>query len=399
MALKSHFRYEYEITARGGQRKWVLEMGQGVFDENGRVNFLEGIVIDITEQKAREAQIHHMMQHDSLTGLYNRRFFEEEKTRLDDPGFLPLVIIIFDINGVRLINDAFGNAHGDRIIIETARIIKSCCRKGDVVARTEGGEFRILLPNTNSQTANELLEKIMSACEEYNKALNSSTYCISLSVGCGMKETAEASIDRVIKEAEDNLYKNKLLNRKSFHNSILSSIMTTMYARSHETEEHAERIAALSKTIGEKLALPQKSLDELDLLSMLHDIGKAGIDDSVLNKPGKLNDEEWAIMKKHPEIGYRIAMAIPDLEHIAEYILYHHERWDGKGYPQGLQGEDIPLLSRILAVTDAYDAMIEDRVYRKAMTKEEALAEIKRNSGTQFDPRIVEIITEITGQS
>lgn len=124
---------------------------------------------------------------------------------------------------------------------------------------------------------------------------------------------------------------------------------------------------------------------------MLHDIGKMGIDDRVLNKPGKLTDDEWAIMKKHPEIGYRIAKSSPELEPIAEYILAHHERWDGKGYPQGLKGEEIPLLSRIVAVADAYDAMTEDRVYRKALTKEQTLDEIRKNIGSQFDPHIAQI--------
>jgi len=128
---------------------------------------------------------------------------------------------------------------------------------------------------------------------------------------------------------------------------------------------------------------------------MLHDIGKVGIDDSILKKPGRLTDREWAIMKKHTEIGYRIAMSSPELEKIAEYILTHHERWDGKGYPYGLKGEEIPLLSRILAIADSYDAMTEDRVYRKAMSHEEAIEEIKRNAGTQFDPFIAELFLQI----
>jgi len=127
---------------------------------------------------------------------------------------------------------------------------------------------------------------------------------------------------------------------------------------------------------------------------MLHDIGKIGIDDKILNKPGKLTEEEWAIMKRHPEIGYRIARASHKLARIADYILTHHERWDGAGYPKGLKGEDIPLLSRILAVADAYDAMTEDRVYRKAMSKEQAVEEIRRNAGTQFDPLIANIFIE-----
>ena len=133
---------------------------------------------------------------------------------------------------------------------------------------------------------------------------------------------------------------------------------------------------------------------ELELLSMLHDIGKIGVDDSILTKFDTLTDAEWREMKKHPEIGYRIAMAAPELKHIAEYILCHHERWDGKGYPQGLTGEEIPVLSRIIAVVDSYDAMTHDRAYRKAISAEDAKTEILNNAGTQFDPKIAKVFVD-----
>ena len=161
-----------------------------------------------------------------------------------------------------------------------------------------------------------------------------------------------------------------------------------MYARSYETEEHAVRLGQYSKLIGEKMGLSQSSMDELELFSMLHDIGKIGIDDRILNKPGGLTPDEWEIMKKHPEIGFLITMSSPDIASISEYVLTHHERWDGTGYPLGLSGEEIPLLARILAVADAFDAMTSDRVYRKALSKEAAVEEIGKNAGTQFDPQI-----------
>ena len=170
--------------------------------------------------------------------------------------------------------------------------------------------------------------------------------------------------------------------------------MTTVYEKSQETEQHAERLATLSTKVGRRLNLIEKDLGELQLLGILHDIGKIGIDDKILNKPGKLSEEEWTVMKRHPEIGYRIARASHKLARIADYIISHHERWDGKGYPKGLKGNDIPLLSRIISVADAYDAMTEDRVYRKAMSKEEAITEIRRNAGFQFDPVIANIFIE-----
>jgi HD-GYP domain-containing protein (c-di-GMP phosphodiesterase class II) len=146
------------------------------------------------------------------------------------------------------------------------------------------------------------------------------------------------------------------------------------------------------------LNLSEMELYELELFVTLHDLGKVGIDDRILTKPGRLTPEEWEEMKKHPEIGYRIAVSSPELAPIADLILSHHERWDGRGYPRGLEGENIPLLARILTIADAYDAMTEDRVYRNAMTKEDAIAEIKRNSGEQFDPVIVESFMKVVRQ-
>ena len=165
--------------------------------------------------------------------------------------------------------------------------------------------------------------------------------------------------------------------------------------KSNETEEHAERLADLSVRLGRAIGLPEEKMDELVLVATLHDIGKISIDQNILNKPGKLSAEEWRKMKKHPEVGSRIANATPELRHVSEYILYHHERWDGTGYPEGLSGENIPLISRIVSIADAYDAMTSDRAYRKALSHKEALLEISSNAGKQFDPELARSFVEI----
>jgi diguanylate cyclase (GGDEF)-like protein/PAS domain S-box-containing protein len=393
--LKSDFQYEYQITTANGQQKWVLELGHGVYDESGNVEAIEGIIIDVTLQKKREEQIQYLNNHDLMTGVYNRHYFEQERERLQKPDFLPLSIIIGDINGLKLVNNAFGHLQVDSIIRKTAKILQSCCRDGDILARTGDDEFSILLPNTDADAVTEILEKIKNAFNLYNQSITNDMYRINLSLGYGTKETEKVDFGQIIARAQDHMYKNKLLNSKSSHSATLSAVMAALYERSEETEEHAERLVFLSKKIGVRLNLPQKSLDELELLAMLHDVGKVGIKDNILNKSGGLSHEEWDVMRRHPEIGYRIAMSSSELEPVAQYILTHHERWDGKGYPKGLKGREIPLPSRILAVVDAYDAMTEERVYRKPMTKEAALEEIQKNSGTQFDPEIVRVFMEI----
>lgn len=391
---RTKLREEYEIITASGEIKWVLEQGQAVYREDGSVEALEGLIVDISYIKQKEDEVTYLSYHDFLTGLYNRRYLEWKKGLLDKEEYLPISVMIGDINGVKFVNDAFGHAAGDILIAGTAKVIQSCCRPGDILARTGGDEFTILMPLTDSETANSMMDEIKHQCEEYNKNLSSEVYSINISLGFATKESAGRDLDSVIKDAEDFMYKRKLLEHKSSHSVILSSIKATMYERSHETQKHAERLTNLSRELGKRMKLTQRELDVLELVATLHDIGKVGIDDRILNKPGRLNKEEWIKMKKHSEIGYRIAMSTPDLVPIAEYILSLHERWDGKGYPQGIRGEEIPLLSRIVSVVDAYDAMTEDRTYRKAMSGEEAAEEIRKNAGTQFDPIIVEQFLE-----
>lgn len=387
----ANFRYEYEIVSKSGERRWVLEIGQAVRDASGEIVALEGLVIDITDRIRREREIAYLSEHDHLTGLYDRRHILEAAARLDARGVLPVAVAVCDISSVRMVNFAFGNDEGDRLITDVGRIILSCGREDDMIGRTGGDEFTLLLPGVTLEEAGKVSRRIERAVEEYNRTENRHPYEVSLSIGFDAKESADVRIEQVIKAACESLMHAKLLNLKSSHSALLTSIMAALYARNQETEEHGQRLARYARMTSEALGLPSKVLDEIRLLSMLHDIGKIGIDDRVLMKPAALTSEEREEMKKHCEIGHRIALTSPELSHIADYILYHHEKWDGTGYPAGLAGEAIPLPSRILAVCDAYDAMTEDRVYRRAMSKKDALEEIARCSGTQFDPMIARL--------
>lgn len=189
--------------------------------------------------------------------------------------------------------------------------------------------------------------------------------------------------------------KELLRDSKNCRSATIDTLLAILYEKSCETEEHSKRLGEYCHAMGQRLGLSSREMDEIVLLALLHDIGKVGIHVNILQKPGALTPGEWDEMKKHPKIGSRIARSIPELNAISDLILSHHERWDGKGYPRGLKGEEIPLSCRILAVADSFDAMINDRVYRKAMEKEEAIQEIESNAGTQFDPRIADIFVKI----
>lgn len=209
-------------------------------------------------------------------------------------------------------------------------------------------------------------------------------------MGSSTKTTMDKDINEVIQEAEEWMYQKKLIESRSISSAIITSLKKILFEKSIETEEHAERTNTLALQIGRSLNLSENKLAELSLLSSLHDIGKVAIPEEILLKQNKLSKSEWRIIKKHPEIGYNITRASPHLAHIANAILTHHEWWDGSGYPQGLKGDEIPITSRILAIVDAYDAMVSGRPYKSKMSREDAIEEIKKCSGTQFDPDIAE---------
>ncbi|MHB1347475.1 MAG: bifunctional diguanylate cyclase/phosphohydrolase, partial [Candidatus Humimicrobiaceae bacterium] len=346
---------------------------------------------DITERREIENKIIYLSFNDQLTGLYNRRFLEKEIKRLDTNRQLPLSFFMGDLNSLKMTNDTFGHHEGDNMLKETAKLLKKACRSDDIVARWGGDEFAIFLPKTSSTDLEEIVQRIKN---------ESSKICIqkipiSLAIGIATKTEAGQDIGKIIGDAETNMYKNKLAQKESTASSTIFALEQALYEKSYETIEHAFRIKDFAMKLGKLIKLHPSQLEELSLLASLHDIGEVAIPEEILLKKGKLAEKEWAIIKRHSEIGFNIAKASPNIIHIAKFILASHENWDGSGYPQGLAKEEIPLLSRIMFIADAYEVMTSERSYKEAMNKDDAIKELKRCAGTQFDPVLVNKFIEI----
>ncbi len=378
------------LIDRSGEKTPIADGASPIRDEDGRIYGVVMVFRDVAQEKEQRRRIEHIMSHDSMTELYNRWYMEELLDRYDQKEGCCCALIMGDLNGLKLVNDAFGHYEGDRFICQIAAILRRSSGPDDVVCRWGGDEFLILMPNAGAQDAEQLIERILARCvEESDEKLQ-----LSIALGYALRTSAGESIHEVLREAEQLTYRRKLMIEKSFRSSVINALLSTLAAKSEETEEHAERLQNYCGQIGKLLGISNKELDEMSLFAMLHDIGKVGIDDAILRKPGPLTDAEWLEMKKHPEIGFRIAQNNVDLAPISEYILSHHERWDGKGYPRGLCREEIPVLARILAVVDAFDAMTNERIYSKPKSREVAAAEILRCAGAQFDPSIARVFVE-----
>jgi len=328
--------------------------------------------------------------YDKLTGLPNKSYFEKEVENIDRDINLPISIVIGGVNSMRIINEAFGREKGDIVLCTLAKIFKDSVKKDSIICRWGEDKFAFIFPKTSRKEVEDIINKLrrkISSCKEVEIPL-------SIALGSATKEKSTEDIVDIIMEAESNMFKRKLVESGSVSSSILSSLERTLFEKSHETGAHAKRLDNYARILGKNIGLAENKLDILSLLASLHDIGKVAITEEILLKKVKLTEDEWEAIKKHPVVGSNIVRSTRQISHVAEGILHHHEWWNGMGYPDGLKGEEIPIESRIISIVDAYDVMRNGRPYKKKMTREEAIEELRKCSGTQFDPALVEIFIE-----
>lgn len=348
---------------------------------------------EIIERIRAEEKLRYYSFHDVVTGIYNRTYFEQKMEGLEGEGHFPFGIIVCDVDGLKFVNDSFGHIRGDGLLATVADVIKHSFREDDIVARIGGDEFAVLLPDKSRDVVEAACVRIKESVEKYNE--NIPELPLSISVGFAVSEDSCIAAGELFKKADNNMYQEKIRRSRSSRSAMKQALVKALETRDFINKGHAERMEKMVIGMAAMLKLPTRTLEDMRLLAQFHDIGKVGIVDSVLFKKVPLSNEERAEMCRHSEIGHRIAQSIPELMPIGDYILKHHEWWNGQGYPQGLTGGEIPLESRVLAIVDAYDAMTNERPYRQTLSHAKALEEIYRQSGSQFDPELVELFMEL----
>lgn len=380
---------EIRQPCKDGRIIWVEVSTKFRYNEFGEIDIV-GVSRNIENRKKAEEQILYLSYFDQLTGLYNRRFYEEELKRLDTIRNLPITLVMADVNGLKLTNDAFGHVVGDKLLKEVAHFLKKMSRSDDIVARTGGDEFVILLPKTTSSEA----EIVVNRLQEAISAATVDEVVVSVSFGWATKKEIHETLETIFTKAEDFMYRRKLFESSNMKSETIKLIIKTLFEKDWREQRHCENVSEYCKKTGQAMGLNKKEIDELGVLGRFHDIGKIGISEELLTKPEPLEAHEWREIKKHSETGYQILKSVNEFAYIAEFVLSHHERVDGTGYPRGLIGDRIPLQSKILSVAEAYDSMVHDHLYKKEISKEEAIKLLIENVGTQFDERVVSIFID-----
>jgi diguanylate cyclase (GGDEF)-like protein/PAS domain S-box-containing protein len=394
--FKTGISCQYEYKSRKEERYTLRTLSPIMEPNSTNVKYVAIVSKDITELKKTEGKLKYLSLHDPLTGLYNRAYFEEEMHRFDNSRYELVGLIVCDIDGLKLINDTLGHNKGDQLLITASKVIRKSFREGDVVARVGGDEFAILLPNSPRSKVENICQRIKSAVALYSR--RNKLLPLSIATGFAIRNDPKQSMAELYREADNNMYKEKLYSSQNARNVIVKNLINAVEVKSALNKESSEHFQQLVMILARAAGITKKRTKDLALLAQFHDIGNISVHSNILHKPGRLTSEEFVEIQKHSDVGHRIAQSAPDLAHISDYILKHHEWWNGNGYPLGLKGNEIPLESRVIAIVDAYESMTTDRPHRPAISKNQALAELKKCAGTQFDPTLVKKFIEAVGE-
>ncbi len=378
------------LVSKNGNELYIEDSAAPIKDSQGNISGMILVFRDSTEKIERQKEIEYLSLHDHLTGLYNRRYMHDSIKRLDTKRNIPFSVIYMDVNGLKLVNDTLGHEMGDRLLKKIADTLTCILRSDDIIGRLGGDEFLVLLPKTNKMQTETIVERISASLK--NTELD--PVIISLAIGYAVKTKLDQDIEDILKKAESRMYHDKLRTGKQMRKRLIENFMREINTKYEEEKVHSDKVTKLCIKTGKAMGFTKKELSELKTEAILHDIGKVAVPPGIIIKPAQISQEEYELVKKHSEKGYQILKSTDEYSAYAEPVLQHHERWDGQGYPEGLKKDEIHLHSRIINIADAYEAMTSGRPYKKAISKEKAISELKRNSGKQFDPELVNIFIE-----
>ncbi len=399
------------------------------YDELAFLSSLSGVASIALKNSRMYEKAYYEARTDELTGLLNRKYFYETLERLysENPSSA-LALIILNLDDFKLYNQLYGNKEGDLALQRVAQVINATVGGNGYVARYSGKEFAVLLPGYDIRAATNLAENIRLQIMNINKNLSHSEYMLKMltvSGGVSAIPYSASNPKQLIETADMAVFQVKRKNKNAIKActsdtvrstggpkveeftrekriDIYSEYAPTIYAltaaintKDHYTFNHSKNVAYYASELGYACGLNDDSVEIIREAALLHDIGKIGIPESILNKPGKLTEQEFEIMKTHVENSVGIIRNLPSLDYVIPAVIGHHERWDGKGYPRRISGEDIPIAARILCIADAFDAMISSRSYKSSYSVPYALSEIEKNAGTQFDPNLAEIFVRL----